>query len=368
MTHMDAVRTICCKLDPTPDQFASIDATLDAFANACNHAADVANAIDSAGRYAIHHACYRELRERFGLPANLAVRAIARACIAVKVPEKADSEFRPTSIDFDVRTFRFHEADGAFGLTLLGGRERIGAILGGFQVRGLAGRDPTGATLVKRHDGSLYLHVQIRGVVPGPGPVSDFLGVDLGLANIATDSDGGVHSGRPVEDVRRKNNLQRKRLQRKGTKGAKKKLRRLRGKEARFRRHVNHVISKGLVGVAQRTGRGIALEKLKGIRERASARGADARNRLSGWSFHQLRGFLAYKAEAAGVPLVDVDPRYTSQDCSECGHRSKSNRVSQSEFRCKACGHEAHADVNAARNIRARAASKSAPGLAGRMA
>ena len=71
---------------------------------------------------------------------------------------------------------------------------------------------------------------------------------------------------------------------------------------------------------------------------------------------HQLRGFLEYKARLAGVVLVTVDPAYTSQACSECGHCEKANRRSQSEFVCKGCGHVAHADTNAALNVRGRAA------------
>ena len=79
-----------------------------------------------------------------------------------------------------------------------------------------------------------------------------------------------------------------------------------------------------------------------------------------------MAAFLSYKAQRAGVPVVQVDPRYTSQTCAECGHRERSNRKNQSEFRCKACGHESHADVNAARNIRALAVScNAATGLAG---
>jgi putative transposase len=183
-------------------------------------------------------------------------------------------------------------------------------------------------------------------------PHADFLGVDLGLANIATTSDGERQTGKPVEDVRRKNNLQRQRLQRLGTKGAKKKLRRVSKTEARFRRHENHCISKTIVATAKRTGRGIAVEDLKGIRDRVTARGGDARNRLSGWSFHQLDTFLAYKSQVAGVPVVLVDPAYTSQTCPECSHCERSNRKSQSEFRCKRCHHEQHADVVGARNVR----------------
>jgi putative transposase len=142
-------------------------------------------------------------------------------------------------------------------------------------------------------------------------------------------------------------------LGRKNTKGSKKKIQRVGRKEARFRRHENHRISKDLVETAKRTGRGIALEDLEGIRERVTARGGDARNRLSGWAFAQLGSFIGYKAQLAGVPVVYVDPRNTSRTCAECQHCERSNRKGQSEFQCKACGHEAHADVNAARNIRA---------------
>ena len=182
-----------------------------------------------------------------------------------------------------------------------------------------------------------------------------------GIAKIATTSDEPKgHCGKPVEKVRRKHNLQRKRLQRKGTKGAKKKLGRLAGKEARFGRHENHCISKTIVQTAKDTGRGIALENLKGIRNRITARSGDARNRLSGWSFHQLVGFLSYKAQHAGIPIVQVDPRNTSRTCSECGHCEKANRKSQAVFLCLHCGFSVNAHRNAARNIRALAASKAA--------
>jgi len=186
----------------------------------------------------------------------------------------------------------------------------------------LKGTKPTAAQLVKR-DGRFFMHIRVGGEAPEPIEPSEFLGVDLGIAKIATTSDAQGHSGKPVEKIRRKHNLQRKRLQRQGTKGAKKKLRRLSSKEARFRRHENHCISKSIVQTAKRTGRGIALEDLKGIRGRIRAHGGDARNRLSGWSFHQLYSFLSYKAMDAGVPIVQVDPRNTSRTCSQCGHCEK---------------------------------------------
>ena len=75
---------------------------------------------------------------------------------------------------------------------------------------------------------------------------------------------------------------------------------------------------------------------------------------MSGWAFHQLRAFIEYKAELAGIPVVKVDPRNTSRTCNACGHCDKANRQSQSQFVCRSCGHSDNADYNAAKNIRDR--------------
>ncbi len=357
---METTRTIVLKLKPTAEQAAELDATLGAFAKACDYIADVARREHTTNKVLIQRACYREVRETFGLSANLAIRAIARVCAALKVPEKAHSKFQPTSIDYDARIFSFREWDWTISLTLLDSRQRIETKPGEHQWQVLKGTKPTAAQLVKR-EGRFFLHIPIGGEAPDPIEPDDFLGVDLGIVQLATTSDDPKgHCGKPVEKVRCKHNVQRKRLQRKGTKGAKKKLRRLSGKEARFRRHENHCISKSIVQTAKDTGRGIALENLKGIGKRITARGGDARNRLSGWSFHQLFGFLSYKAQDAGIPVVQVDPRNTSRTCSVCGHCEQANRKSQAEFLCKHCGFSANADWNAARNhrLRALAASK----------
>ncbi|WP_211306881.1 RNA-guided endonuclease InsQ/TnpB family protein [Acidiferrobacter thiooxydans] len=136
--------------------------------------------------------------------------------------------------------------------------------------------------------------------------------------------------------------------------GPARKLRTLSGQEARFRKDVNHTLSKTLVAKAQDTGRGLALEDLKGIRDRTRFRKAH-RARMGGWAFHQLRTFIAYKAQRGGVMLEIVDPRNTSRECAVCGYVAKTNRPSQAEFRCGVCGHTDPADVSAARNIRSRA-------------
>jgi putative transposase len=362
---METIKTIVCKLDPVADQAAEMDQTLVAFANACNHIADVSRRENTTNKVILQHVCYREVRETFGLSANLAIRAIARVCAALKIPEKRASGFEPTSIDYDARIFSFRQADWTFSLTLLRSRQRLATRLGQRQRETLRGRNPTAATLVKRPDGSYFLHVQVSDETPEPIQATDHIGVDLGIVSIATNSDGNQHSGKPVDDVRRKHNLQRQRLQRRNTRGAKKKIKRVGRKESRFRRHQNHVISKRLVDTAKRTGRGIAVEDLTGIRERVRARGGEARNRLSGWSFQQLRQFIDYKALAAGIPVIVVDPRNTSPTCSERGHCAKANRKTQGSFACEQCGFCCNADRNAARNIRALANRNLAIELAG---
>jgi putative transposase len=81
----------------------------------------------------------------------------------------------------------------------------------------------------------------------------------------------------------------------------------------------------------------------------AAKRGLNRSILDAGWA--QFASILSGKAEEAGRTVIRVDPRHTSQTCAACGHVDAGNRVSQAEFRCRRCGHTAHADVNAARNI-----------------
>ncbi|MFF4572071.1 RNA-guided endonuclease InsQ/TnpB family protein [Streptomyces sp. NPDC001410] len=183
------------------------------------------------------------------------------------------------------------------------------------------------------------------------GHPAGWLGVDLGIANIATTSDEGTpFAGEELNRYRASALRTRAELQATGTKSAKRKLKQRAGREARHAAQVNHKIAKSIVAEAQRTGRGIALEKLTGIRERARLR-KPQRATYHSWSFAQLGRFIAYKAKRAGIPVIHVDPAYTSQRCSWCGHIDKANRPSQELFICWSCGIVAHADHNAARNI-----------------
>ncbi|MER6809596.1 transposase [Spirillospora sp. NPDC000708] len=188
----------------------------------------------------------------------------------------------------------------------------------------------------------------------------DWIGVDRGIANLATTSDGGNHSGRRLDRYRRWRARKKAEIQAKRTRSAKQLLKKRARRESRHAAHINHMISKTVVAVAQRTERGIALEHLQGIRERVTVR-RDQRARQSSWPFHQLGAFIAYKARRAGVPFIEVDPAYTSQRCPRCGHTAKANRPSRDAFRCRRCGLAGPADVVAGVNVRDRARSAWVP-------
>jgi hypothetical protein len=103
------------------------------------------------------------------LSANLTIRAIARVYAALKVKTRVHSTFAPTSINYDGRVFGFRERDWTFKLSLLHGRQRIETALGSRQKGRLKDRTPTSATLVKRRDGTFFLHVQLKDEAP-PSP------------------------------------------------------------------------------------------------------------------------------------------------------------------------------------------------------
>ena len=142
-------------------------------------------------------------------------------------------------------------------------------------------------------------------------------------------------------------------MQAKKTKSARRLLKQRRRKEARYAADMNHLIAKRIVAEAERTGRGIAVEDLTGIRDRVRLR-KPQRVTLSSWSFHQLGAFLAYKARRAGVPLVEVDPATPPRPAIACGWVEKKNRRSQAVFECSRCRFVGHADHNAAINIATR--------------
>ena len=350
------------KLNPTDNQREKLLATMRAFNAAVQLVADTAFEQHTANKIALQHILYYRLREDFGLSSQMTVRAIGKATEAYKRDKNIHCTFAPLgSMVYDNRILNFRLTE--VSILTLTGRETIPFLVGAYQ-QGRLDRVKGQADLIYR-DGQFYLYVCIE--IPEP-PASDtsggVLGVDVGIVEIATDSEGNSYSGAPVKALRRKMKRIRGLLQSCGTKSAKKHLKRIKRKQARFVRNTNHIISKQIVMTAYASTKAIAIENLKGIRDRANGYGKQMRWLMGNWAFEQLQSFISYKAALAGIPVIKVDPRNTSRECHACGYIDKANRKSQAHFHYLQCGHDANADKNAALNIMARAALFSRPNVA----
>jgi putative transposase len=344
--------TLKVKLQPTQEQRQKLLRTMETFNAACDDISKNAYESKTFNKYRLQHQHYYRIREQYKLPAQLAIRAVSKVIESYKVERRRYHAFDPHgAIVYDQRIMSFKGLDKV-SLASLEGRETIPILTGSYarldqhRIRGQA-------DLLYIKDEFYLCLVMEKREEPLLTP-EGYLGVDLGIVKLATTSDGISYSGDEVEKTRRRYTGLKAVLQRVGSESAKKHLRRLSGRERRFKRQTNHVISKDLVAVAKGTKRALALEDLRGIRSRVTVR-HEQRGRHGKWAFNQLRAFIEYKAKLAGVPMLMVDPKNTSRRCSMCGHVEKRNRVSRSLFRCRRCGFEEDADLNAARNIRWRA-------------
>jgi len=171
------------------------------------------------------------------------------------------------------------------------------------------------------------------------------LGIDVGIKNIATLSNNIFFNSKKLRNIKGKYQKQKSDLQSKGTKSYKRKLKLISGKENRFVKNVNHIISKQIVNLPYTL---FAMENIKHIKTKRLNK--TMRKNIGNWSFRKLMSFLEYKAERLGKSVIYINPRYTSQECSHCGFTDKNNR-NNNLFHCNECGYELHADLNASRNI-----------------
>ena len=325
--------------------------TTEKFAGACNAILEHSRKLKTSNKVLLQRACYREIRKAFGLTSNLAIRAIARVAFSVKIATKRGKyvgRFNPTSVDYDARIFDFREKDEAVSLSTVRGRFHIPLDIGTYQRGALAGKSPTCARLV-RNGKNWEIHIAVEETEP-PKRGGPPLGIDLGIKNIATMSTGKRISGAKTQAIKDRYARVRASLQSKGTRGARRLLKQLSGRERRYISWVNHNVSKSIVQEAMTGGFGITrFEDLRYIRERTRSWSKHRNRMISGWSFGELQMFTTYKAIRVGLGADFVNPAWTSQTCSWCGVRGLRNGEL---FVCITCG-PAHADWNAARNIAA---------------
>lgn len=342
------------KLLPSEEQKDILRKTLETFNMACNEISEIAYKQKIFSQYPLHKITYIQIKNKFKLSAQATVRAIGKVSDSYKLDKKTKHLFRKHgAMIYDSRILSYSFDKKIASIWTVQGRLKVPFVCGEYQAKLLVHQ--RGESDLVMVESGFYLLATCDISDPLQKDVDGFLGIDLGIVNIATDSTGQSFSGEAVEKTRQRLQRLRSELQSKGTKGCKRKLKKISGKQKRFQKHTNHCIAKRIVEKAKDTGKAIAVENLKGIRKTATIRKSQ-RAQHNNWAFHQLKSFIAYKAKLAGLPIKEVDPRNTSKTCSKCSHCEKSNRKSQSEFVCKSCGYSIHADLNAAINIASRAA------------
>jgi putative transposase len=364
------------KLLPRPEQASALAATLRACNIACGLISEAAHTGSAFDRNGLQKAVYQRVRQERGLGAQAAVRCVKKVVDAYTtlhaqvraglLGREGDGRrvkalgspivFGPYAAQpFDDRMLSWRHDARTVSIWTVSGRLRDVAFTGEpGQLKQIAEYRRGESDLVF-HDGMWFLHAACEEPAAelNAEPV-DFVGVDRGMVNLATTSDGINYSGRKLARYQRWAAKKRAELQAKETRSAKRLLANRRKREARHAAHVNHRIAKEIVSVAQRTERGIALEDLQGIRERGRF-SRDRRDAFHTWPFHQLGTFLQYKALRAGVAFIEVDAHYTSQRCPRCGHTERANRPERDLFCCRRCGLAGPADHVAAVNVRERA-------------
>jgi IS605 OrfB family transposase len=373
-------RTLKLKLQPTQEK-AQILRNLQArHADGCNQVVQTVEVQNTTARTKIHHTVYGDLRG-LGLPAQVACSAIAKGIEAYRSYQARKRSGRKAcvprfgpkaAVRFDYRCASIQPTKNGTGFGWWAslstpGRCLRAPLIAGERDAAMLSEYAAGewkfaiADLVQRGE-NFYLHVVLQqpSEVGRPEEARTRIGVDLGLNQLATvaavpadhprrKEDVLFFSGKPVQHRRRRFAVLRQELQEKKILSE---VKERRDQECRWMTTLNHQISRQIVDFAARYERPvIVLENLTHIRERVRQQ-RKQNLLLHSWAFGQLQRFIVEKAQAAGIPVVFVDPAYTSQKCSRCGHVLKSQRNGRA-FRCVQCGYQLHADLNAALNIAA---------------
>ena len=350
MNYLCAVKlTLKIKLLPNKEQEKSLLKTIEEFNTVCNEISNIAWDNKTFNTYKLHHLCYHKIKSSFKLSAQLVVRAIAKVSDSYKLDKKVKREFRlKGAVTYDSRIMTYLK--DIISLSTINGRIKVPFVC----------HRPDWLPYIKGEadlicrKGKYFLLQTVEFPEEKIKDFEEFIGVDFGRKDIAVTSEGKIYSSEKLNKTRNIFFKVRKSVQTKAdnSKRSTKRnchrvIKRLSGREQRFATNINHTISKQIVQDAKLLNKGIAIEDLSGIRESATVRKKQKREHHS-WAFFQLRQFLTYKSLMNGIPLVVVQPQYTSKTCNNC--KRIGNRQGK-DFKCKNCGYTNDADKNASLNI-----------------
>ena len=247
-------------------------------------------------------------------------------------------------------------SSGQLSINTLDGRVKVDPICRGFN-QYLDGTWKFGLAKLLKSSGKWYLHISATKEVTDfdKQTVKHVVGLDRGLRFLATSYDEqgktAFFDGQAIMRKRAKYQKLRATLQAKGTKSAKRRLKKLSGRENRWISDVNHCLSKTLV---QKYGANtlFVLENLNGVSFERTDLPKALRNQNKSWAFYQLEQFLTYKAHLHNSEVVEVSAKYTSQRCPKCGVIKKDNRNHEKhEYHCDNCDYRSNDDRIGAMNI-----------------
>jgi putative transposase len=365
--RMDIQRTITILIADDPDlraTLAGFQGIQQRISAACYNNGKPLNAL------ALHRAVYEDVKGTISSQMTCtAIRLVAGAYASAKANKKPAQRLfvfkRPTAL-FLVgargRDARFCD-DSTLSIWTVAGRKRIAYSVPQAFKQMLAEAAEIDSMTVMERDGRLLGRVVVTLRVPDPKGVHP-VGIDLNVTNalVAVDPDGNTLfvSGRDFKVRNSRSRKTRRRLQeslatrkaqKQDTRSVRRVLKRLGRKQRNRTRTFCQQSAAKLVAWA-RADSVLVFERLtlpqtsKKLRVRKGTR-----RRLSQWQRREMRQSVTNAAERRGLRIDEVNPAYTSQDCSRCGLRGIRKRHA---FTCPHCGHEAHADVNAAVNIRLR--------------
>ena len=397
---MQQIITAKLKLTTTPEQFQALRQTQLAYRdglNAVSRSAFEQGKTSSVTK--LHKGMYAQLRMRYGLPSQLACSVERQVAVTYKGlwtkllknqehRRKKITKKRFKGLDkppkYSSPTVQYtYERDYTFQSD---SRVSIGTLNGRISIS-YQGYDKHTALIQQgarigdaklwydKPKKTFYLLVSLSIDVPEPTyeQFNEVVGVDVGIRYLAvTSTSAGKATFHPGKRIRHQANHYarlRKRLQKKGTRGAKRRLRRIEQRERRLKLQANHILAKQII--KQHPHVLIGLEQLTDIREQTkrkkrkrkkngkgtepvSVKARKANRVYSQWSFAELHALISYKAALEGSLAAKVDADYTSKACPMCGHTEDANRPRKGLlFVCQnpKCGYTLHADLIGARNV-----------------
>jgi IS605 OrfB family transposase len=346
-------RSLKVKLSLSNEDKETLLETMEEYSKCFNFYSNWSSTNKSTSKKVAHSNSYQESKKLFpSLPTALiqSARDLALESNKNKRSKSVPIKKKHSSIRYDIRTFTLRNQQ----LTLSSTNKRIKTIISLYPYIEFYFKNwkllKTGyLSKVGKHFYFTFLFESDKTKETQESKRTETVGLDRGIINVIATSEGELVSGKLLRKNKRKYLYLRRKLQAKGTRSAKRFLKRISRKEKRFSLDFLHCLSKKLI--KNENVKTYVLENLSRIKPKKYNKKSN--KVVSNWGFKQFETLLKYKAEQKGINVEFADPMFTSQICSGCQNQDKNSR-NKGMYRCGVCKLRIHSDVNAAKNIKNR--------------